>query len=553
MPGPPTRSPLAANALLVTVSVAVSLCLLAAVEGGLRLAGVGAPDATRTSRLRYQQIWFPTLAPAVRADGTPVLRPVDPRLGHQSILREKPPGGLRVVTFGGSATAGLGFGPNGTFSRELERLLRAAYPERPIEVLNLGIVALASKQVKLLVAEAARELAPDLLVVYCGNNEFLEVHAEKYAEASATPLSRAVGWVTDLHLYRTVHGLLRPPRRDASMPERGMASEELRLSQDEIIRHVSMTEAEIGEVVDRYEHNLEEMADAAAAARVPILLGTVASNWEWRGRSDLPADWLEARLGEAGPATPERLRRARQRLSELLATSPRDELHALLYERAVAETALGEIDAARADYRAAMNADPHLRRALDAANERVRRVAARRGTGLVDVVELLARRAPDGIVGFDEFYDYVHLTPRGNVLVASGIYEAMRAMDVVPPAPGFDLAAFVSERLARVEGLRADPFAVEEWIGFGFDPAGIHDRDLWKYDRLLAVLDARLAADPRDLAALVYRGNASYFRRDGGPAAARDWRAAQALAPDDPAIRANLARLAAEGRDGEPR
>jgi hypothetical protein len=89
---------------------------------------------------------------------------------------------------------------------------------------------------------------------------------------------------------------------------------------------------------------------------------------------------------------------------------------------------------------------------------------------------------------------------------------------------------------------------VEEWLGFGFDPAGIHDRDLWKYDRLLEALDRRLAEDPRDLAALVYRGNAHYFRRDGGPEAARDWRAALALAPDDPAIRANLARLVAESR-----
>ncbi len=560
MSGPRTSSSLAANALLAAVSLGVSLALLAGVEGVLRAAGVGGPDPTRTSRLRYQQIWFPTLEPVRRADATEVLRPVDPRLGYQAIRREKPQGGLRVVTFGGSATAGLGFSPNATFSRELERILRAAYPERSVEVLNLGIVALASQQVKLLVAEAAREIAPDLLVVYCGNNEFLEVHAEKFAAAAATPLSRLVGWLTELHLYRTAHALVRPPRRDTSMPERGLSSEELRLSQDEIIKHVSMTDAEIGAAIDRYAANLGEMVDAAGAASVPILLATVASNWEWRGRRDLPPEWLDARLGEPGPATPEagpaapeRLRRAKQRLGELLATAPRDERHALLFERAVAEGALGEIGAARADYRAAMNADPHLRRALDAANDRVRALAARRGTGFLDAVELLSRRAPDGIVGFDEFYDYVHFTPRGNLLVAAGLYRAMGEMGVVPEAPGFDLEAFVATRLAEVGRFSSDPFAVEEWLGFGFDASGIHDRDLWKYDRLLRSIDERIAADPRDLAALVYRGNAHYFRRDGGEAAARDWRAALALAPDDPAIRANLARLAAEGRDGAAR
>jgi lysophospholipase L1-like esterase len=514
----------------------------------LRAAGVGGPDPARTSRLRYQQIAFPTLAPEHRADGTRVLRPLDPRLGQQSILREKPQGALRVVSVGGSATAGLGGSPNATFSRELERILRAASPERRIEVLNLGIVALASQQVKLLVAEAARELAPDLLVVYCGNNEFLEVQAEKYAEAVATPLSRLAAWLGELHLYRGLRGLVRPPRRDASIPERGRSREALRLAQDAIIERVSLTEVEIDEVVDRYEANLEQMAGAVAAAGVPILFATVASNWEWRGRSDLPPGWLDARLGEAGPATPERWRRAKQRLTELLATAARDERHALLFERAVAEVALGEVDAARADYRDAMNADPHLRRALDAGNERVRAVAARRGAGFLDVVELLSRHAPDGIVGFDEFYDYVHFTPRGNALVAAGLYQAMREMGVAPPAPGFDLGAFVAARLLALERLSSDPFAVEEWLGFGFDPAGLHDRDLWKYDRLLHTLDERLAANPHDLAALVYRGNAHYFQRDDGAAAARDWRAALELAPDDPAIRANLARLAEEGR-----
>ena len=56
---------------------------------------------------------------------------------------------------------------------------------------GLGIVSLASKQVGLLVDEAATHFDADALVVYSGNNEFLEVHAQKYADAHATPISRA--------------------------------------------------------------------------------------------------------------------------------------------------------------------------------------------------------------------------------------------------------------------------------------------------------------------------------------------------------------------------
>src|SRR5262245_31775273 len=91
------RRRLAADAWLVAVSVGVSLALLAGAEGALRAAGVGTPEPGSASRLSYQQIAFPTLEPARMADGSEVLRPVDPRLGHQQIRREKPPGGLREI------------------------------------------------------------------------------------------------------------------------------------------------------------------------------------------------------------------------------------------------------------------------------------------------------------------------------------------------------------------------------------------------------------------------------------------------------------------------
>ena len=208
------RPAILANLVLVAFSIFLSLLLLGGLELGLRVSSIG--EDRRTSRLKYQQIHFPTLVPGERADGTPVLRPADPRLRYQSVLRDKPEGALRVVTFGGSATAGLGFSPNVTFSRELERALRAAYPGRHIEVLNLGIVALASKQVKLLVDEVARLHDADAMVVYSGNNEFLEVHAQKYAEATSTPLSRVGTALMDLNLYRFVNEMIRGRQRGAA-------------------------------------------------------------------------------------------------------------------------------------------------------------------------------------------------------------------------------------------------------------------------------------------------------------------------------------------------
>src|SRR5262245_10868375 len=290
--------------LLLAVAVLLAVALLAALEWGLRAVGAGAPDAASASPLRYQRVTLPSLAPARRADGTEVLRPAGPRVGFQEILRAKPANGLRVVVFGESAAAGLGFSPNASFARELARLLRAAYPERVVEVLDLAIAGIASAQVRALVADAAREAAPDLLVVYCGHNEFLEAHARHWAERHATPLDRGLAALAQLRLFRVAHALVRPERAEAEREARRGSAGALRLGERELIEGVSLAPEEVGAVERRYEANLEAMADAARAERVPLLLATAASNQRWRGREDLAPGWPRAPPRAAGNEGP---------------------------------------------------------------------------------------------------------------------------------------------------------------------------------------------------------------------------------------------------------
>ena len=412
-----------------------------------------------------------------------------------------------------------------------------------------GFVGFGELHGKLLVAEVARRHGADVMIVYSGNNEFLEVHAEKYAEASASPSSRLGLLLMDLNLYRLVNELIRGPQRGEALKEQEFSNEDLQLTQDAIIQQVSMTEAEISEVLDRYEANMEEMAEAAARSETPIVLVSVASNWEWRGRSDLPDAWLEELVGESATAKGEVLERAQEILDEQIGNSPADERHEWLFKRALLHERSGDLPAARADYRAAMNADPHLRRALDAANERLRAVALRRGTGFVDSVRVLSKRSPNGIVGFEDFYDYVHFTPRGNVWMAAALFDAIEELGVTGPSTGFDSEAHARERLVDLTGLDSDYLAVEDWMGFAFDPATVGGRDLWKYDKMLQELDERIAADSGDVAARVYRGNGHYFRLGGGADAGRDYRAALQLDPENQVIRANLERLEFEGRE----
>jgi tetratricopeptide (TPR) repeat protein len=540
------RSALAANLGLVLASLVVTGLLFAGLEGLLRLTGIGAAVETRASKLAYQHLSLPILEPGRRRDGTAILRTVDPRLPYQSILAVKPGNGLRVFVLGESAVAGLGFSPNVTFARELERLLRTAYPDRAVEVVNLGIVALAARQVRLILEDVCRNYAPDAVLVYTGNNEFLEIHAEKYAEAHGTFASRAASLVARTHLYRVVSGLVGSGRKTAVLTESADARRERRLTEATLIRDIETGPEDVARIEVRYGETIDEMATVARRTSTPLVLMTVASNWKWRGREDLPDDWMDEFVPRDGSPPEDRLRRVREVLDDRLARSSPEQRSELLYRRATAAEAAADFEAARADFRAAMNADPHLRRALDALADRVRDVARRRGLPCVDVIEGLSRHARHGIIGFEEFYDYVHFTPRGAVLVAGMAFRGLLEAGVIPEPDSFDLGAALAGRLERLAGIQEDPLALDEWLGFGFDPSQIADRDLWKYDRLLEELDRRIELDPVDVRALVYRANAQAFRVDGAAKALADYERALAVSGGDPVIRSNRDRLLAE-------
>ncbi len=534
------RSLFPARLRLTLGAVAAGLLMVVALEGVLRLFGLGAPDPSRTT-LAYQRIDPPLLRPAERPDGTPVFATVDPRLPYRALSRAKGADELRVFVLGGSAAAGLGFSPNVTFARHLERICAELLPERRVAVVNLGIVAISSRQVRQAAEDVCARYEPDLLVVYSGNNEFLEPHAEKYARATRGPVARARAALGETHLFRLLSGARpEPPARD--LAEHDAAQRELRLTQREIVRAIEMDAGEVDRVVDEYERNLDAVARTARDAGVPLLLLSVASNWEWRGREDLDPDWTAELIGGRA-AAPEDWESVVAELDARLAAASDKERHEWLFRRAVAHERLARFDRARADYRAAMNADPHLRRALDRMNERVRAVAERRGASHLDTVALLSSHARHGIVGFAEFYDYVHMTPRAAVLVAGGIAEKLQDAGILPRDGDGVVDAYVEAALAALELLEEDPWEVGEWLGVGPDLARIRDRDLWKYDKLLDDLDGILAADPDDVAALVYRGNAAFFRPDGAADAARDYRRALELSGGDARVRANLELL----------
>lgn len=108
-------------------------------------------------------------------------------LGHRGpeLAAQKPPGGLRVVCMGGSQTFGFGSSSDATsWPGVLATRLRAASPQRPVEVLDAGIpgwnvrTALTDWQLQL------RPLGFDVAVICEAYNDLQETASARYQAAS---------------------------------------------------------------------------------------------------------------------------------------------------------------------------------------------------------------------------------------------------------------------------------------------------------------------------------------------------------------------------------
>jgi lysophospholipase L1-like esterase len=229
--------------------------------------------------------------------------------------------------------------------------------------------------------------------------------------------------------------------------------------------------------------NLDAVVAAAARAGVPLYLCTAPANL---------ADWPPADRRLAEP--------------HVRPDPDRDALR--LYREGRTLAAGGQAEAARERFARARDLDPIPRRAFGSFNDAVRAHAGSAGVRVIDVAARFEEIAEHGLVGFDLVCDNCHPTPKGNAVIAREIASAM-AED------GLFLA-------------RATPVApLATWLGW--NEAALGDA-AQRRDRKLRWL----------LSNAIYAMKTPFFHYE---VSRRYLREAEAIAPDDWRVHANLATL----------
>jgi hypothetical protein len=344
---------------------------------------------------------------------------------------EKPPGTFRIFVLGESASAGWPHPPGEIFSEYLEQALERAFPERRFEVINVSAHAYAAYRIRLIFENVIR-FEPDALVLWTGNNEFLE--RRSYLR-SFPFVTRTVGLANRSALFRLARARVGPrlfPGSALSAQKRQgeLADLMARLRQEAV--ELRADPAQLEGVKRHYAASVEAMVAGAGRAGVPVLLLTVPVNLrDWQPNvslqplvGDALARW-EAEYdagraallrGDAGEAV--------RRLEAAVALSPEHAGSHFALARAL--EARGEWARAFTSYERARDLDGNPFRALGDFNRALREIAARHENAtLVDAAGAFAAAGAPRAPGFDLFLDYVHPTKAGNLVVARAVFDAL--------------------------------------------------------------------------------------------------------------------------------
>jgi tetratricopeptide (TPR) repeat protein len=455
-----TSAPKSRRLWIVISAIFVPLLVLGAVEGCLRLAGVGYPTALLTpctvqgKAASCYNLFF--AAPFFPAGSVQT-----PRL--YSIPAHKPAGTYRIFVLGESAAMGDP-DPAYGFSRYLEVMLRERFPGTKFEVVNTGSVAINS-HVVLRIAQQLANQRPDLFIIYSGNNEVVGPYGPGTVLTSSgmsIPVIRS-----NIFLRSTRVGQLVTKLGTQKKTWQGM---EMFLD-----KQVRANSPLMQQVYANYERNLRDTIEVGSAAGAQVIVATAATNLEdCAPFASLHRDGIKPEEVNHWSSLVQRgseLEAARSfsEALELYRSAARidDEYAELEFRIARCLKSLGDTKSANEHFQRARDLDTLRFRADTRINDINRFVpAAYTGVRLVDTESLFSSASRDGIVGSDLVYEHVHMTPVGSYLFARAIYGQVAgklASGPVPDAPSqtecermlaltaYDRSRIAQEMLRRIQ------------------------------------------------------------------------------------------------------
>lgn len=356
------------SALVTAVFIAlVTMGLLAAIECAARIVEIWFPPRAADLGIGFDtntRLFVPS------PDNPSVLatQPAKCQSFHdQRFDLAKPEGTLRVFALGGSSVNYLQYGLLGLDVR-LEKALGQRY--RRVEIINAGGLSYGSQRLVPIASEVLK-YDPDLILLYCGHNEFEELEQLEFAGLGG------LAWQQRLS-HLAIFRLIRDRKAAWAIGQLQREHNAAILAHPDIdyikVWHHTFTPEEVSERMRSYRRNLTLIARMCHERNVPLIIGTVPSNL-------------------ISPSVPPE--------------------HAAKLQPAKDLYAQGKYKEGAALMRQVLRTVPR-HQASDAENDIIRGVAREQKLDLADVESAVIAAEPNGVPGETLFKDECHLNDKGN-------------------------------------------------------------------------------------------------------------------------------------------
>ncbi|MDA0337394.1 MAG: hypothetical protein O2782_19705, partial [bacterium] len=463
------------------------LLVLLVVEGLLHLApGTGNPPLLLTLArsegdvLRSTNAVFPERFFHERYEGSLV---ASGRMRAEPYVEAAGNKTFRVVVAGASTVQGYPHPHRLAAPALLQAMLTDVLPGQVVEVFNLGITSIASFAVAKTV-DAAMELHPDVVVIYCGHNEYYGI----YGAGAGTSQ-----WATRSHYslmsWRLPHAL-------KSMMDWVGGT---RVSSGQLLEtmarrgQVALLDGRRQNAVEQLTRNLTDAVMTCRASGVrPVLCTLTANDEEFAPAGSSSPDpstaadllWSEhveaARVALRTPG-------ASAASTALVRLEAADTLFSdsawLAFLKGQALRRQGRDEEADRCFIRARNLDTMPWRAPSDHNRAIRDVARRHQVELADVEAAFVAASRPARPGFDLLVDHVHPTLRGQALLARTLVQ------VVSDGEGMDRLQADEEYLRKQGNVPAEAVRVDQAMAelLGSPPMDRFNRDAAQRFRQRAV------------------------------------------------------------------
>lgn len=336
---------------------------------------------------------------------------------------------FRIICLGGSTMFGTPYQMTSNIPGILRKQLRHLFPEKEIEVINFAASAINSQVISRFSKELL-QFKPDLIIIYMGHNEYYgpDGIGASYLEKKMRILTDLKYFFRNLRLYQVLGKLILHPARNGNHTQKMNLMKEV--SGGSLIE---LDSEDSRRILHLFRQSLMKIIDTFDSKGIPLILSDVSSNLDFSPFAFSYAK--ENKIVEIFPRV--RQFRAEGELdSALLLLNKfyeKNRSHALLhYWFGKVFEEKHEYKVAKSHFILAKDNDLLKFRAPTEINQIIEEVCQKKNTAIISVNEYFSTLSPNGIEGFNLFWEHLHPNESGYYYIANLFLEKILELNFIP-------------------------------------------------------------------------------------------------------------------------